>query len=250
MLNYYLIRSIAIINNSKPSVFLSKFLFKNNCGILSNLYGEIRKSLSNSVEIKKNKDITFLKENNYLWLKLPKSKMNQLDNLTKKFDQFCNTCKVPKSLRLEVHSKMMNNKNKEILKLSENMLSEDVIKSCEGYFGKRIGLQNHHMYRNFSPNTYSKHDKNMYGSTDQWHVDCSPTNTLKVFVLPHDIKLEHGPMEYRPLVFKNKLNAQKLNTTGSKGDILIINTNLIEHRATYPAEDKTRDLLCYNIETK
>lgn len=243
MLNYYFIKSLAIINNSSGSKILSKIFFKNNCGFLSNFYGEIRKFLSTSVSRADDNNTRFLKDNHYVWLKLPKIKSNQLNDLSKKFDKFCVKSEIPKSLRLEIHSKRKNIENIDIIESAEKILPDNVIYLCESYFEKKIKIQNVHVYRNFSPDNFNDLDKNMYGSTDLWHIDGSPTNTLKVFILLHDVKSENGPMEFR------NTQSRHLNIIGEKGNILIINTNLIEHRATYPKINQKRDLLCFNLET-
>ncbi len=248
MLNIYFVKSLAIINNTKLSLLLSNIIFNNDCGILANFYGEFRKKLSTSVKVFENNDIFFIKQNNYLWLKVSKTSIPTLNQLTKSFDQLCKKSKIPKSLRLEIHSSRKNNENKNILNIAEKILPEDVINICRGYFGKNITIQNHHIYRNFSPKNHSYHDESMYGSTDKWHIDRSPTNTLKVFILLHNVTSKHGPMEFK-ITNLNNNKSKRLNIIGKKGDILIINTNILEHRATYPEKNITRDLLCYNIQT-
>lgn len=250
MLSYYFIKSLSIINNSKISSILSDKLYNNKCGILSNLYGESKKLFSENIKVKDNDDTIFLKKNHYVWLKTKTVKMKKLKQLKLLFDEFCNKSLVPKSLRLEIHSMRATKNDDELIKLALDILPENALYCSKAYFEKKTSVQNLHLYRIFSPNNFSTHDQLVYGSTDQWHIDKSPTNTLKIFILLHDIELKNGPMEFKTQYnCDNKTQQNILNCEGNFGDILIINTNFLEHRATYPFKNITRDLLCFNIET-
>ena len=157
----------------------------------------------------------------------------------------CKHIKIPKSLRLEIHSDfVLNQESKEILKLCSKILPIQVYQRLEMYFNKKVVIDNIHIYRTHSSLNFTIFDKFLYGSTDQWHIDRSPVNRIKVFVLLHDIHQKHGPMEF--LSYNSKT---KKNICGKQNDILIINTNYLLHRATEPNINNVRDLLCFNFKT-
>ncbi len=244
MLNL-IIRMFAKVNNTKISLTLSKILFNNDVGFLSNIYGKILLLTSTKSNVSIDKYGALLKKDHYQWLSLKEKSFKKLDIIRSKFNSLCDVKKVPKSLRLEIHSDFISDsKSKEILKLCDKILPNEIYERLEMYFGKRVKIDNIHIYRTHSSLNFKSFDVSLYGSTDQWHIDRSPTNRIKVFILLHDIQQKHGPMEFYTYDGKTKKNI-----CGKKNNILIINTNFLLHRATVPNKNNTRDLLCFNFKT-
>lgn len=244
MLNI-LIRIFAKINNMKLSLSLSKVLFHNDVGFLSNISGKLLILISKKSNILVDKYGTDLKNNHYQWLSLEENNFKKLDLIRNKFNTLCKNKKIPKSLRLEIHSDFVSEeKSRNILKLCEEILPLKIYDRLEMYFNKKVAIDNIHIYRTHSSLNFKNFDRFLYGSTDQWHIDRSPINRIKVFVLLHEINQKHGPMEFYTYNTKTKKNI-----CGKQNDVLIINTNYLLHRATEPNKNNTRDLLCFNFKT-
>lgn len=94
--------------------------------------------------------------------------------------------------------------------------------------------------------------------SSDWHFDRRYLNLLRIFILANDVDVSDGPFEYLDR-HKTLQNIKKLgwrrglwaNTEpngsrkfiGNFGDGLLINTQLLAHRATLPEEGKERKML-------
>jgi hypothetical protein len=125
------------------------------------------------------------------------------------------------------------------------------------YLGKGYLYERCIAFRNFNmPNDLMNYD--VYSNV--WHQDSHDGNRLlKIFLLPHDVKVSDGPFHYLEEVavkkhweiLRERYDFEKMKEipqfeeenilTGIKGDYLILDTSRFMHRASIP--DKYRDIL-------
>lgn len=148
-----------------------------------------------------------------------------------------------------------------------NLLNGEVSELLKGYYRSDFEVLNVHIYRTFMPEQRAMlEDGSAYGSTLCWHSDGSTTDTLKVFFLLNDLKVDGGPMlvlnkshsrtifaRHIPFILEkhgtpNKTEFNKFDGAyyGAKGRCMIVDTNRCLHRASIP-EAMPRDMVCFYI---
>ena len=142
----------------------------------------------------------------------------------------------------------------------ESLVNEKVRKLVQGYYNSPFTVESLMVYRNYPvPEAVIKDTEVL---SDRWHCDGRSPDVLKLFVALHDVEKEHGPLHFIPRdptrdilsdgfvrsksgvkdgVVRQKADPRLL--TGPAGVGVLVNTNLLLHRAGVPDEGKTRDLV-------
>jgi hypothetical protein len=145
-----------------------------------------------------------------------------------------------------------------------DLITPQMLDAVRQYYGTNFRLLNVSAWRNWSIPSAPLAEE---AYSNNWHTDGRRIDMLKVFVTGSDVTVDDGPThvlsrEWTHAVVRRGYNHRRdyqipvefienpehmVKLTGPAGTALLCNTNLCFHRASVPAEGRSRDLIEYRF---